>query len=102
MRRMISLLKADGFAIDRSIYQVISTTIQVCRDAGIALLDCHERNIMITPRNEVVFIDFEKIRHVPRPIMGDGDVEAFYDMEMNPGGLPMDKSVLSTLRALIR
>lgn len=102
MRRMISVLKADGFAIDRSIYQVISTTIQACRDAGIALLDCHERNIMITPRNEVVFIDFEKIRHVPRPIMGDGDVEAFYDMEMNPGGLPMDKGVLSTLRALIR
>lgn len=102
MRRMISVLKGEGFAIDRSIYEVIRTTIQVCRDAGIALLDCHERNIMITPRNEVVFIDFEKIRHVPRPVVGDGDVEAFYDMEMNPGGLPIDKSVLSMLGALYK
>lgn len=101
VKRMTQLLQLDGFRIDPKLYTTIEATIDACRRAQIVLLDCHERNIMLTPDGRVFFIDFEKIKLASRPIAGDDDQEAFYDMEMNPAGLPVDKTVLSFLRPFV-
>lgn len=101
VKRMTRLLQSDGFRIDPKLYTTIEATIDACRRAQIVLLDCHERNIMLTPDGRVFFIDFEKVKLASRPITGDDDQEAFYDMEMNPAGLPVDKTVLSFLRPFV-
>ena len=99
--RVTSALQKEGFTIDPGIYHKIAQTIEVLRSEGVVLLDCHERNIMVTPEGDVYFIDFEKCKFVGRPVLGDSDVSAFSDGEMNPAGIPIDRQVIDFIRKFL-
>lgn len=100
-KKIQTLLLKTGFTLDPKIYLALKNSIQAFREAGFAYLDAHERNVMLTPDNEVVLVDFAKFKNAGRPIAGDADSAAFHSLEDNPNGLPLDTSVVSFLEPFV-